>query len=174
MPAPPWIAGQPFTASIGLSLTQPTLTDPGVEVATGGYVRHLVAFVPASGGGAMCNAMTFEWGRATARWGMIGWVTAWDLDGNYIGFGPVVDPVDEITPLPLLIDTGDVLRIKAGDLVGSVGAAPPRPYGVGGYGLGHYSKNYGSLSLLAALRDTFAPTGSPCCPGSANWQEAVL
>jgi len=163
-------AGLPL--SIGLALTQPSPETPGIEVAGGNYSRVLVVFnVPSD---AMDDttlagsAKSFEWPRASSLWGDVGWLTAWDLDGAFVGWGFVVDPDDEVTPTIVRIDRGDVARIKAGDLVIRPGEILPRPYSPGPYGRGPYSRGRGYLSLNGTLTGAFLPAGSPC-PGEANW-----
>lgn len=164
------MAGLPLY--IGLALTQPSPETPGIEVAGGNYARVLVVFDTPSdapddatlvGSGA-----SFEWPRASRFWGDIGWITAWDLDGNFVGWGFVVDPDDEVTPVIVRIDRGDVARIKAGDLVIHPGTQLPRPYNVGAYGVGPYSRGRHFISINGTLTGAFLPADSPC-PGAANW-----
>lgn len=188
----------PVPLYVGLSLSAPSGEGPGIEVTGGGYERLLLQFVtPSDEPTALCNATTLEWPRATRLWGDIGWLTLWDLDQVYIGYGQVVDVITERFATTVRIDRGDVARAKAGDVVirdgtgptgprvfgmggygierysrtGRVG--PPRPYGVGAYGVGPYSRSLGLLWISGTLTGSFAPALSPC-PGGSNWQMEAL
>jgi hypothetical protein len=157
--------------SIGLTLTLPTNVDSGAEVAAPEYARQWVRFqVAGDAAEVMANPETFEWPRAKTRWGTIVGVVGYDVDGAYTAWGPVVDPIDEVTPATLLVDAGDVVRIKGGDLMARDGERPPRPYGIGPYGVGPYSTNFKPPILTAVLRDAFAPEFAACAFGAANWQ----
>lgn len=162
----------PLPLSIGLALTQPSAESPGIEVAGGGYSRRLVNFVvPSDAPDDLTlagSAETFEYPRATSFWGEVGWLTAWDLDGVYVGWGFVVDSVTEATPTIVRIDRGDVARVKAGDLVVTLGPQLPRPYNPGRYGRGPYGRGARYLNVTGTFQGAFLPADSPC-PGAANW-----
>jgi len=128
---------------------------------------------PADSNAALVNAVTFEWPRASGFWGDVGWVTLWDLDGHYVSFGPVVDPITEASPSITRIDRGDIARVKAGDIVIRDGVLRPRPFGLGHYSFGPFSRGIGNLDVFATLQGTFSPAESPC-PGASAWLMEAL
>ena len=142
-----------------------------------GYARRLVNFVtpsdPPNDTTLAGSAETFEYPRATSLWGDVGWLTAWDLDGVFVGWGFVVDQITEATPTIVRIDRGDVARIKGGDLVITVGEQLPRPYGPGPYGRGPYGRGSRYLALTGTFGGAFLPADSPC-PGASNWVMELL
>jgi hypothetical protein len=180
----------PRTLAIGLSLTPPGPTDPGMEVAARGYVRQVQSFdLSGTAAGTLTNLGAVVWPRATSLWGNIGWLTAWDLDGLYAGFGSVISITDGVTTATTVrIDIGDVARFAVGALtltdrngpslygVGPYGVGPysagiptpPRPYGRGSYGAGPYSRNPHALAILGVMSAAFE-SESLCCPDAATW-----
>jgi hypothetical protein len=142
----------------------------------------------------LTNSAALSWQRATSRWGDIGWLTAWTLDGDYAGWGTLIDRVNGL-PVPTIvsIDNGDTARIAAGALLlsdrnapslygvgiysagtyaGSV-AAVPRPYNVGRYSAGPYSRGVHMLNMAGSMTvGTFAEDAG-CCPDAASWTTVV-
>jgi hypothetical protein len=161
----------PVTFSVGLALTQPEMFDQGIEVAGVGYKRMLVKFIRPSDAPdsetIACSAVTFEWPRAGSYWGEIGWVMLFDLDGVYVGFGNVVASPEELMPTTVVIDRGDVARVKAADIVLRNGPLIPRPWSVGRYGRGPYSRYPLMLDCTATLTGGFLPASAPCC--ASGW-----
>ncbi len=86
----------------------------GTEVTGGAYVRlsvtNSLANFPAASGGTKSNANALDFIEATANWGTIVFVGIYDAAsaGNYLGGAPLA--------ANKTINTGDVFRIKAGDL----------------------------------------------------------
>lgn len=111
MPAPAWV---------GLCTTQPSAAAAGVPVAGGGYVRMQGSYALVAGRTDLAaNVATIEWPAATAAWGTIGWFELFDAAtaGNRLYWGPLVDPVDGVTPITRTIQTGDIMRMSAGQLI---------------------------------------------------------
>ena len=179
----------PRTLAIGLSLSAPGPTDPGMEVVAPGYVRQVVSFALSSTQGALTNGAIAQWPRAISYWGAIGWLTAWTLDGAYAGWGNVVSISDGVTtPTTVQINSGDVARFAIGALIltdrnapslygaGLYGSglysagvpAPPRPYSRGPYSAGPFSRNAHSLKITGVLSTVFAAEDL-CCPNAATW-----
>lgn len=162
----------PILLSVALMLSPGDETGPGAEVARSDYARRLISFVMPSDEPAdsvvLANLATVEWPRAISLWGDIGWLTAYTQDGVYFGWGAVVDPVDEITPRIVRIDRGDVARFRASGMRISPGYQPPRPYGVGPYGGGRYSRYAQMLAINGSVSGAFLPAGAPCS-GPSMW-----
>jgi hypothetical protein len=114
------IVAMAFPAAVYLAVTttEPTDADAGsAPAAGGGYVRRLVTFALAAGRTDLAvNAATVEWLPATADWGVVGWFEVWSAvtGGNRLYWGPMVDPVDLVTPVTRLIEAGDILRVPIG------------------------------------------------------------
>ncbi|HXI58302.1 MAG TPA: hypothetical protein VNO55_19680 [Polyangia bacterium] len=110
----------PQPAFVGLCTTAPSGTATGVEVVGGGYTRQQGAYGMVAGRNDLAaNTATIEWAPATATWGVIGWFELWDAltGGNRLYWGPLVDPVDGVTPITRQILTGDIMRMSAGALI---------------------------------------------------------
>lgn len=105
---------------VALCVTPSSDSTPGTEVVGGGYVRMQGQFQMVVGrNDAAANVFTLEWPAATAPWGAVGWLEVWDAvaAGNRLYWGPLVDPVDLVTPILRLIQNGDILRVPAGGLL---------------------------------------------------------
>ena len=125
----------------------------------------------------MANTATTEWPRAISFWGVIGWLTAYEPDGTYFGWGNVVSPIDDLTPATVRIDRGDVARFRAGGLLITPGDFPPRAYGVWRYGVGPYSRPVmRNLRINGPVSAAFDPGAlypgafNGQCPGAAGSQ----
>jgi hypothetical protein len=180
----------PRSLAIGLALSAPTLTDPGTEVAAPGYARQVVAFALSnSQPGALTNAAVAQWPRATSLWGTIGWLTAWDLDGVYAGYGGLVSVSNGVmTPASVAIGQGYAARFAIGGLTltdrngpslygaGLYGAGPysapapppPRPYSRAPYSAGPYSRGAHVLKIVGVMGTAFVDADQ-CCPDAATW-----
>jgi hypothetical protein len=156
------------TLRIGLSLTPSGPDGPGKEVAAAEYQRQAMLFEPAADAPTLlANLVTTEWPRAARLWGDVGWLSGWELNGAYAGYGSVVSVTDETTPAVVRVDRGDVARFRAGTLVLSPIQRVPSLYGRGPYGAGLYARAY-RQAIAGALREAFAPAGS-ACPDDATW-----
>ena len=180
----------PRTLAIGLSLSAPSPTDPGMEVAAPGYARQVANFDLSNvQPGALANTATMQWPRAASLWGTVGWLTVWAPDGTYAGWGGLVTVSDGMTrPATVKIAAGDVARFAVGALLAtdrngpslygvgqySIGrysagvTAPPRPYSRGSYSAGPYSRGAHVLNIVGVMSSAFAAE-SPCCPDAATW-----
>jgi hypothetical protein len=108
----------PAAVFVGLCTTAPTAAVGGTEVAGGSYARVAVTFAAGTATNIAANAATVEFPLATADWGTIGHFELWDAitGGNRLYWGPLVDPVDGVTPVTRSITNGDIMRISAGAL----------------------------------------------------------
>jgi len=117
------LASRP-TLYIAASTTAPTEAGGAVTEPSGnGYAR--VATAPSDWDAASladpsvaANAADIAFDAATGGWGNISHFAVYDAasGGNYIGGGALLDPADDVTPLPRAIATGDALYFAAGDL----------------------------------------------------------
>jgi len=104
--------GTPYTAPatiyVGLYTTDPGEGDTGTEVSGGSYARQSAAFTVT--GNAATNTSAIEFPTATASWGTIAYIGLRDASsaGNLLASAALTTSK--------AIDTGDVLRIPAGDL----------------------------------------------------------
>jgi hypothetical protein len=124
----------PVNAYVALTLSAPTATTPGAEVAAGGsgYVRQPASFSLAGGRTDLAiNIASIEFPQAASRWGDVGYFELWDAQagGNRLYWGPLIDPADGITPLTLSVSAGDIVRFSVGTLAVQAGpssdSAPP-------------------------------------------------
>ncbi len=111
----------PAGVFIGLSAATPppTSTVPGVEVVGNGYARQSAVFALLSTPpNIAANSATLQFPAATAAWGVIGFFEVWDAAtaGNRLYWGPLVDPVDGITPVTRAVLGGDIVRLSAGTI----------------------------------------------------------
>lgn len=108
----------PAAVYVGLCTTEPTAAFGGTEVAGGGYARLHATFVAGVATNLAVNATTLEFPLATGNWGSIGHFELWDATtaGNRLYWGPLVDPMDGVTPIVRTITNGDIMRIAAGAL----------------------------------------------------------
>jgi hypothetical protein len=108
-------------AYLGLCLVTPipTRSVGGTEVAGGGYTRVLATFaLSANPDNMAANAATLEFPVATANWGSIGYFEVWTAatGGTRLYWGPLVDPVDGLTPVARAVNSGDIVRLPAGSV----------------------------------------------------------
>jgi len=166
----------PVPLSIALMLSPGDQSGPGAEVKQPGYTRKLITFEPPSDAPPgphgpvpmLANVATTEWPRATSLWGDIGWLTAYLADGTYYGWGTVVSPFDEVTPVIVRIDRGDVCRFRASGMRITEGYQPPRPYGTGPYSAGRYARSAAMLAVNGSVSGAFLPGDTPCS-GVSGW-----
>lgn len=99
---------RPSAWYLGLFTAAPSDTGGGTEVAGSGYAREAVTFT-VSGDTASNNA-AIEFATATGSWGTITHVAVFDAStsGNMICYAALT--------ASKTIETGDVLRVPAGDL----------------------------------------------------------
>lgn len=98
----------PTTLYLGLYTAAPSDTGGGTEVTGGSYARQSVAFTVT--GNTASNTSAIEFPTATASWGTVVYVGVFDSlsGGNLMAYAALTTNK--------AIDTGDVLRVPAGDL----------------------------------------------------------
>lgn len=98
----------PTTLYLGLYTAAPSDTGGGTEVSGGSYARQSVAFTVT--GNTASNTSAIEFPTATASWGTVVYVGVFDSlsGGNLMAYAALTTNK--------AIDTGDVLRVPAGDL----------------------------------------------------------
>lgn len=98
----------PVTLYLALYTATPSDTGGGTEVTGGSYARQTVAFTVT--GDTASNTAAVEFPTATASWGTITQVGVFDAStaGNLLAYANLT--------VAKTIDSGDVLRIPAGDL----------------------------------------------------------
>ena len=101
-------ATRPTAWYIGLFTTDPGEASGGTEISGGAYVRKAATFSVT--GDTATNTAAIEFDVATASWGTITHIAVFDAStgGNQIAYAALTTSKT--------IDTGDVLRIPAGDL----------------------------------------------------------
>lgn len=99
---------RPSAWYIALFTTDPGEASGGTEVSGGSYVRQSATFTVT--GDTASNSAAIEFPAATASWGAITHVAIVDAStgGNQIAYAALTTSKT--------IDTGDILRIPAGDL----------------------------------------------------------
>jgi hypothetical protein len=99
----------PSGVYVGLSTVSFNDDASGAELSGNGYVRKVAAF-NAAASGAADNSGAVEFPAATASWGTVSHFGLFDAvsGGNLLIHGAFTTPK--------LIDTGDILKISAGDL----------------------------------------------------------
>ena len=98
----------PSTVYVALYTVAPTDSSTGTEVTGGGYARQSASFT--NTGNAATNASAIEFPTATANYGTVVAVAILDASssGNMLAYAALASNKT--------IETGDVLRIPAGDL----------------------------------------------------------
>ena len=108
----------PTGVFVGLcAATQPpSAATGGAEVAGDGYARQPAVFADTATPNIAANTATLAFGPAAAPWGAIGFFEIWSAltSGTRLYWGPLVDPVDGITPLTRNVLAGDIVRFSAG------------------------------------------------------------
>jgi hypothetical protein len=101
-------ATRPTAWYIALFTTDPGEASGGTEVSGGGYVRQSATFTVA--GDTATNSAAIEYPEATASYGTVTHIAIMDAStgGNQIAYAAL--------SASKAIDTGDILRIPAGDL----------------------------------------------------------
>jgi hypothetical protein len=101
-------ATRPTEWHVALYTAAPSDTGGGTEVSGGAYVRQSVAFTVS--GNTATNSAALEYPTATASYGTVTHVGVFDAStgGNLIAYAALTTAKS--------IDTGDVLRLPAGDL----------------------------------------------------------
>lgn len=99
---------RPSAWYLGLFTTAPSEAGGGTEISGGSYARQTVAFSVT--GDTASNSASIEFPEATASWGTITHVAVFDAvsGGNQIAYAALT--------ASKAIDSGDILRIPAGDL----------------------------------------------------------
>lgn len=99
---------RPSAWYIGLFTAAPGEAGGGTEVSGGSYARQTVTFTVS--GDTATNGANVEFPEATASWGTITHVAVFDAitGGNQIAYAALTTAK--------AIDSGDILRIPAGDL----------------------------------------------------------
>jgi len=116
------LAFAPMTAPTGifvalcLASPAPTAGSGGVEPVGGAYARVPGTFAISTTPNIAANTATLSYPTATAGWGGIGWFELWSAatGGNRLYWGPLVDPIDGVTPITRTVLTGDIVRLSAG------------------------------------------------------------
>lgn len=106
-------------AGLCLAAPPPTAGVAGTEVSGGSYTRMPVVFaLIAPPPSIAANTTTIAFPSATAAWGTIGFFEIWDAltGGTRLYWGPLVDPVDGLTPITRAVLGGDIVRFTAGVL----------------------------------------------------------
>lgn len=98
---------RPTAWYIGLFTSDPTEAGTGTEVSGGSYARESATFTVS--GDTATNAANIEFPTATASWGTVSHAAVFDAltGGNIIAYAALTTSK--------AIDTGDILRIPAGD-----------------------------------------------------------
>ena len=101
-------ATRPTEWHVALYTAAPSDTGGGTEVSGGAYARQSVAFTVS--GNTATNSAALEYPTATASYGTVTHVGVFDAStgGNLIAYAALTASKS--------IDTGDVLRLPAGDL----------------------------------------------------------
>lgn len=101
-------ATRPTAWYLALYTAAPSDTGGGTEVSGGSYVRKAVSFTVS--GDTASNSAAVEFDVATTAWGTISHVGVFDASsgGNLIAYAALT--------ASKTIDSGDVLRVPAGDL----------------------------------------------------------
>jgi hypothetical protein len=111
----------PNALYVALFLTIPGIDGSGgVEPTTGGYARQTVTFSPSSGSPPLTsNQDAIQWATASAPWGTLtgGGVFDDPVFGNFYGAAPLVSALDGVTPAPITIGAGMIMRLPAMGLV---------------------------------------------------------
>lgn len=98
-------------------LTQSSTADtPGPEVTGTGYARSPITFNPPAGSPPLIsNPNAIQYATAATAWGVVTAGAIYDAGsgGNYLGFGQLVSALDGITPAPLNVQPGSIVRIPA-------------------------------------------------------------
>lgn len=100
---------RPTNWYIGLFTAAPGEAGGGTEVAGNGYVRQSATFTVA--GDAASNSASIDFPAATGSFGTITHTAVFDAltGGNQIAYAALTTPK--------LVDTGDILRFPAGDII---------------------------------------------------------
>lgn len=101
----------PTTIYVGAFTAAPSDTGGGTEVSGGGYARQTAAFtVSGTDPTTATNSANIDFPTATANYGTVTHVALFDqlTNGNMLAYAAVTTSKT--------IETGDVLRIPAGDL----------------------------------------------------------
>lgn len=98
---------RPTAWYIGLFTSDPTEAGTGAEVSGGSYARQSATF--SVSGDTATNTANIEFPTATASWGTVSHAAVYDAltGGSIIAYAPLTTSK--------AIDTGDILRIPAGD-----------------------------------------------------------
>ena len=99
---------RPTAWYIGLFTAAPGEAGGGTEVSGGSYAREAATFTVS--GDTASNSANIEFTAATASWGTVTHIAVFDAStgGNQIAYASMT--------ASKAIDTGDILRIPAGDL----------------------------------------------------------
>ena len=108
----------PTTWYCGLQTASPSDSAAGTEVAGGAYARQSVAWTLATGGTAQAsNTASLTFPAATTDWGTVTHAGIYDAvsGGNLVAF-ETLTKTDFSTANPKIVNTGDILKIDAGNL----------------------------------------------------------
>lgn len=109
----------PATLYVGLFTSTASDSAAGTEVSGNGYARQTAAFtVSGTSPTTAASSANIEFPEATGSWGTITYAGIFDAStaGNMLAYAELTDPADFTTSLPKAVDTGDILRINAGNL----------------------------------------------------------
>ena len=118
------LAFAPMTAPTGVFVALCMATPPpsaatgGQEPVGGAYARQAATFALSTPTNMAANTATLAYPAATAAWGAIGFFEVWSAvtGGQRLYWGPLVDPVDGITPIVRAVLGGDIVRLQAGSV----------------------------------------------------------
>lgn len=115
------VAAMTMPTGVFIALCQaappPTAATPGTEVTGTGYQRMAATFARTTPPPTIsANSATIEFPVAGVAWGTIGFFEIWSAltAGTRLYWGPLVDPVDGVTPITRNILGGDIVRFTAG------------------------------------------------------------
>jgi hypothetical protein len=113
------VVTRPTAWYVALFTVAPTEAAGGTEVTGGAYVRMPVTFTRSGTAPTqVANNANIEWPTATANWGTIVYAAVFDAPtgGNMLPYGDVLNPITSVAD-PQTINTGNIFRFNAGDLV---------------------------------------------------------
>ena len=108
----------PTTWYVGLLTAAPSDSAAGTEVSGGAYARQSAAWTLASSGTAQAsNTASLTFPAATTDWGTVTHAGIYDAvsGGNLVAF-ETLTKTDFSTANPKIVNTGDILKIDAGNL----------------------------------------------------------
>ena len=108
----------PTTWYAGLQTAAPSDSAGGTEVSGGAYARQAISWTITSGGTAQAsNTSALEWPASTTDWGTVTHCGVYDsLTGGELTAFEELTKTDFTTANPKTVNTGDIMKIDAGNL----------------------------------------------------------